>query len=366
MINPAAFMKKIIAPFLFLLCISLSFCSLGKPKISLAPLGPVFPLEEASRINYEGEVTGLIQKKCGLIFFSTKKGLIYCLDGNKQEVLWKFEAGHPISASPCLGQEHIFFFDRQNSVYCLDKQGRLLWKREIQENISSELRESRGKIYFGTEKGEFLALEAATGNEIWRLKAKGQVMTEPLFWENSIIFGAGDNKLYVLNLNGKKTLTVPLPAQIQKGLFINKNFLYFGLSDKTFHCFDLSRLKEKWKIEIGASLVSLPVADEKRIFFLGSNNVLFCLKKKGGEILWWRPIPSRSSFNLEISQEKIIVSSFSAFLISFDRTTGERAGDYNAGQELRSNPLCFDSYLLINLYNSEEDTGVIVFLKGKS
>lgn len=115
----------------------------------------------------------------------------------------------------------------------------------------------------------------------------------------------------------------------------------------------------------------------KRILFLCWNNVLYCLNKKRGHILWWKMIPSRTFYRLEISGDRVVVSSLSSVisgdrvvvsslssvLLSFDLETGESTGEFNAKQELASNPLWFDPYLLISLYDPLKDTGRILFLK---
>jgi len=100
-----------------------------------------------------------------------------------------------------------------------------------------------------------------------------------------------------------------------------------------------------------------------RIFFLSLNNVLYCLSKRSGSILWWRIIPSRSYYHLGISGEKIMVSSLSSLIVCFNLKTGEEVGKYDAGQEVRSNPLWVDPYLVFNLYDEQSDKGRLVLLE---
>ena len=73
--------------------------------------------------------------------------------------------------------------------------------------------------------------------------------------------------------------------------------------------------------------------------------MLYCLNKKNGTILWWNVIPSRSIYNVEIAGEKLVVSSFSSLLVSFKAESGAKAGNYNARQEIKSNPLWLDPLL---------------------
>jgi hypothetical protein len=58
-----------------------------------------------------------------------------------------------------------------------------------------------------------------------------------------------------------------------------------------------------------------------------------------------------------------VVSSFSPTLVCFDIKTGVKKGTYEAGQEVRSNPVWLDPYLLISLFDYKQDEGRLVFLK---
>ncbi|MGB8951419.1 MAG: PQQ-binding-like beta-propeller repeat protein [Candidatus Aminicenantales bacterium] len=367
MINPFEVMRKIALSLIVLgLGLGAQFCSSVRPNVSSPyAAGSLFPLGEAAEVIYEGEINRLSRRENEWIYFSTRNGAIYCVNGEKKEIAWKFTAENPVALPPFVGQEHLFFQDTQNNITGLDKKGNMLWEKKIHGNISSEVRENQGRIFLGTDNGEFLVLETAQGDDVWRYQAKGKVLTEAVCWRDEIIFGADDRQLYFLGRNGQLHAAHSLPAGIQGPLYLEGNSLYFSTDDRFFYRLDLNRRKVKWKTATGGTLVSSPVTDKKRMFILNSNNVLACLNKKSGDILWWKGIPSRSSYDLELCGEKIVVSSSSSLLVFFDAVTGEKAGEYDAGQEIRSNPLWFESYLVIHLFNSEENKGRLVFLKKK-
>jgi outer membrane protein assembly factor BamB len=354
-------MKKFIL--LFLVCIFLGFCSFFRSKIAPYPSGVIFPVEKAGEMAYKGKVLGCVKDDGGDLYLSTRKGLVYCLAGGKREILWKFEAFDELTSSPFLGAENVYVYDRTSTLYCLSKKGRLLWKKEVKEKISTGVIEFKEKICLGTEKGVLFALWTASGEEIWRFEAGKAIVSTPVFADSRIIFGCHDHSLYFLTEKGSLLDKVKTDNKIQPLPLAEKNYLYFGTDDHYFYCFNLAKRKKKWKVKIGGKIFSTPVVDGKRIFFLCWNNVLYCLNKKNGHILWWRIIPSRSFYSLEISGESIVASSFSSLLVCFDIETGEEVGDYDAGQEIKSNPLWAAPYLMFNLYDSLKDEGKLVFLK---
>jgi len=354
-------MKKL--TLLFLVCIFLGFCSFFRSKITPYPSGVIFPVEKAGELAYKGKVIGFVKDAEGDLYLSTRRGLVYCLAGGRREILWKFEASEELNSSPFLGAENIYVYDRTSTLYCLSKKGRLLWNKEVKEIISTGVTEFKKKIYLGTEQGIFFSLSTASGEEIWRFETGKAIRSTPVFADERIIFGCDDHSLYFLTEKGSLLDKTKTDYRIQSVPLVEKNYLYFGTDDHYFYCLNLAKRKKKWKVKIGGKIFSPPVVDGKRIFFLCWNNVLYCLNKKNGHIIWWKIIPSRSFYSLEISGGGIVASSFSSLLVCFDIETGEEVGDYDASQEIKSNPLWAAPYLMFNLYDSVKDEGKLVFLK---
>jgi len=354
-------MKKLI--FLFLISLFLGFCSFFKPKTLPYPSGVIFPVEKAEEITYQGKIIDFMQKRNGIIYFSTLQGFVYSFDSLERKILWKFKAKNPLVSAPHCGNEKIFIFDMKNTLYCLDKEGQLLWEKEIEENITSGLKEERERLYLGTREGGLLAFNSEEGEMIWRFQAGGAIRSGPIFSDSGIIFGCDDGMLYFLSRRGKLIDKVETGDKIEASPLIDEKGLYFGSHDRYFYCLDLKKRKTKWKVKTGGKILSRPVTDERRVFFISWDSALYALNKNNGTILWWQVLPSRSLYYPEIIEGKIVVSSFSPTLVCFDIKTGVKKGTYEAGQEVRSNPLWVDPYLLISLYDYKLDEGRLVFLK---
>jgi len=354
-------MKKL--TFLLLISLGLGFCSIFKPKTLPYPSGVSFPLEKAEEISYQGKIIDSMQKTDGLVYFSTLTGFVYSFSCLEKKILWKFEANNPLASTPHLSKGRIYVLDRKNMLYCLDQKGQLQWVREIREKISSEVREDRDRLFLGTEEGGLLALNCLDGEMIWRFQAGSSIRSTPIFSDSWIIFGCDDGQLYFLNQRGKLLDKFNTGDMIEASPLIDENRLYFGSHDQYFYCLDLKKRRTRWKVKTGGKIISPPIIHNKRIFFLSWDSVLYAVNKHNGTILWWQTLPSRSRFRPEIIEDKIVVSSFSSTLVCFDIETGIQKGTYFAGQEVRSNPLWFDPFLLVNLYDHEKDEGRIVFLE---
>jgi len=327
------------------------------------PTGVFFPVKKEIHLAFEGEVIRDITLEGGRLFFSTYNGDVYCIDAATKKIVWIFHAPIPLTSETFVTEEKIFIEGEQRTLIALDKNGNQLWSYESADPITSAIIENRDQVYFGTEKGVFIALNSSNGEENWRLQAEGAIRSNPVLTAEAIVFGCDNGLVYFLNPNGKLKNTFQASDPIGRGLLTDDSFLYFCTDSPYFLCYDLQHSKIKWKIRINGKVLVPPVAHKKMIYVITWNGILYCLEKKSGHIVWWRNVPSRSSSRLEVVEDKILVSSLSSRLVCFNAKSGESAGYYLAEQEIRSNPVWFGSRIIISLFDQEENKGGLAFLK---
>ncbi|MGD2295723.1 MAG: PQQ-binding-like beta-propeller repeat protein, partial [Candidatus Aminicenantes bacterium] len=311
----------------------------------------------------EGEIFNRIHRKDGRIYFDTHKGFVYCLNAEDYKLLWRLQIQELLSSPVYIGQSHLYVFDQDNNVYCFDLDGKPCWQTAAQEEITSPLREIGDLVLWGTSQGRFTAVDVLTGEEAWHFRAQGAIRSNPVSSERCIIFGSDDCNLYFLDRDGNLVDQYEAEDTVRDTLLVNGKFLYFGAGDDFFVCFDLKKRMQKWEVRIGGHVIPTPLSVRKRVFFLAWNNVLYCLHKRNGSILWWRSIPSRSLYQLEVVEDKIVVSSMSSILVCFDIETGVKFGETDVGKEIKSNPLWNPPHLLVNVYDKETGMGKIYQMK---
>ena len=329
-------MKKSAVLLIFIL--SIFSCSLFRGKAVPYPTGVIFPVEKDQEIAYEGEIVPPIQRENHLLYFSTRKGKIYCFDGQKQEMLWQVDIPSSLSSSPYLTDDRIFVNDRKATLYCLDRDGKLRWKATFVNRITSGIAVGNGQLYICTKKGLLSCLDAGTGQVLWQYQADDEVGSNLVVWRDYVLFGCDDNHIYVVDKRGQLSGKFDAGGRIGKTLAVDKDLLFFGTEDQNLHCMSLKHMKRKWKIRAGGATFVPPVVAGKRIFFLCWNCVLYCLNKKNGTILWWGSIPSMSYYRVEVIENKVVVSSFSPELVCFNIRTGENCGRFDASQEITQVP----------------------------
>lgn len=320
-------------------------------------------MEKGKDLCYEGEIIDLMESSGNSLYFSTRNGFVYCIDGVKQIILWKHKVSSRIKTPPYLGPKNIYVCDEENILYCLSKEGNLIWKKALDVEITSGIGAYSRNIFLGTAKGDVYALDPDTGERSWSFQAGDAVRTTPILAAKMVIFGCDDHYLYFLSEKGRIIDRFEAGDSIQSPVLADETSIYFSSNDYYFYCLDLKKRKKKWRIKIGGKVLASPISDQKRVFFLCWNTVLYCVNKKNGTILWWNAVPSRSYYDLELTGDKIIAASLSSHLDAFNIKTGKKEGDFEAAGEVRSNPVWFKPFLLVNTYNDQEEQGCLHFLK---
>src|ERR1041385_2871249 len=127
----------------------------------------------------------------GRVFVGAADGSVYSLDARSGCVYWTFGAIAGVRVAPAVGNGAVYFGDLRGNVYAVDeKTGLLRWKARADEHplavITGSPKLEGGRLYVPvsgrdesiaatsaayeccTFRGSIIALDAATGNRIWR------------------------------------------------------------------------------------------------------------------------------------------------------------------------------------------------------
>jgi polyvinyl alcohol dehydrogenase (cytochrome) len=125
----------------------------------------------------------------GRLFIGSQNGSVYALDASSGCIVWAFTAHAGVRTSIVIGERRAFFADQNGWVYAIDAAtGKEIWSRKADEHPLVRLTGSPafhdGRLYVPlssyeeggkppgyaccTFRGGVLALDARTGDEIWR------------------------------------------------------------------------------------------------------------------------------------------------------------------------------------------------------
>lgn len=348
--------------------LGLSFASCAGPikRPLVDPSAVRFPLVEAGTLDIEGTVVGQPRARDGIVYFATREGFLTAVVVPARQVLWRFRADHTISVSPDLGENHILLRDDENVIYNLDFRGSLVFKKQIDEAVSSAVRENRGRAYFGTASGKAIALDlSANGAQAWEYRATAAISAGPVFSGDLVIFGAADGRLLALDHTGKPVWEFAATGAITADPTVADGRLYFGTQDRYFYCLNAAIGKRIWSRRLQGAPLHPALLHGRRLVVPASNSVVYFLSRRGGSILSWEAVPSRVVHVLAAAGPLILVSSGGPSLGALDFSTGKRLGEHLASGPLAAGVLWVPPFIVFVGEDTDSGRQRVVFLRSR-
>ncbi|MGR4000182.1 MAG: PQQ-binding-like beta-propeller repeat protein [Alphaproteobacteria bacterium] len=132
--------------------------------------------KEGEKGNFFG---GGIAVSEGRVFVTTGFGLFYALSAEDGSELWRVSVGEPSRSSPVVGGERVFFVTNSNRTIALSAlSGEVLWThtgalQQVYVSYSSPPGLHGSSLIVPATTGEFIALVADSGLELWAEQAQG-------------------------------------------------------------------------------------------------------------------------------------------------------------------------------------------------
>ena len=234
------------------------------------------------------------------VYVPVPPDLMLALDRQTGKEIWRFQAEDELEVSPTLHEGRLFFGSiRTQALYCLNTtDGSLIWKATTPGFEPSSIPVVSDSIViftadaFDTSVTMIFALDAATGQEVWRAPQK-ESNSSPSILDDKVIIGGGDFFAYALDVKtGKEVWRSPV---VDKFSVRNSPAIAFGdvfLVDRigNFYRLDGKTGKQKWflsnKNTEGVFDQSFPVVAGNTIFIGGSSGRVFAVDARDGKVLW--------------------------------------------------------------------------------
>ncbi len=264
-----------------------------------------------------------------------------------------FRTGNAIFSTPILdSEERLFIGSADHKIYAIDPhEGMKLWEQDVGEIIDSAGCIGKdGTVYIAAGDGKIHAY-APDGTEKWTFdifkRKKEQFTFSTNYWFEANITLGPDNCLYVANddfflyklsLDGKPIwgyrtgfLVWSVPS------FGKDDTVYIAGFDHILYALDMKTGHEKWKTNLGGSLVSSPAIGEDGTIYQGSfSGKMSALDGATGKVLWEVPTGGHIYASAAVSLDKIVYfGSTNGIFYAVDGTTGAIKWTYYIGDAIR-------------------------------
>lgn len=193
------------------------------------------------------------------------------------------------SVSATSGDKTTIYVGSDGALVCLDGGGRTQWATVIGATQAQPTFDAV-RVYMGTDRGVFYALNRDTGRIAWKYAAPTTILSTPavLPGGKQVVFECSDGNIYALNAatgtfvwsfkRNDGSLGYSSPTVDKQSVFVcGENTVYKLAADTG---------KEQWRTPIGGKSLGTPVIDGDKVFVGGDGSSLMALDAQNGKPLW--------------------------------------------------------------------------------
>lgn len=174
-----------------------------------------------------------------ILYIGSGDSCIYAINADSGKKFWAYKTGGIVHATPVIKNNTVFTGSFDGNFYALNAlNGKLVWKFKTvgdanfpKGEIQKEAIINDKTIFFGSRDYNLYALDILTGTGKWNRKEIGSWMiAQPFYDDNKIYAGTSDtHRFYALDANtGAVKWTLPLNMRVYGAATLFENKLIFG------------------------------------------------------------------------------------------------------------------------------------------
>ncbi len=300
---------------------------------------------------------------------------------------WSFKSKNPNyfyvvpKSAPALDEQRVYFGSDSGNFWALNQEdGSIAWKYKVGwhtkgKSIFSSPAVHGGAVYFGSYDGNVYALDAETGKKKWAYMEADWVGSSPTIAADlgllfiGLEFGLFKKRggIAALDLKTGKRVweyTMPEYTHSSPAYMASKSLVVVGSNDSTVYAFNAKSGRLIWQRSVGAEIKASFTFDEKRGFVLfGSfDGNLYCLKAETGELIFRYQTRAGIYSTPLIHGDAVIVASLDKRVYCISLDSGELRWVTELAGRIFASPALVEGRLYLGcndgrLYEINPDTG---------
>jgi len=178
--------------------------------------------------------------------------------------------------------------------------------------------------YLSTPRGAVIALSVSAVRVVWTFETGAAVPAPPEVGENHVYVRDDRNVLHILDLAGRLTAEIPLPAPPSTRVREYLGTLYFGTADgRALAVAPEAGSRTAWEFRAGTPLRSGPVFSGGRAFFGGEDGHVLALDRNGNQA-WTFAAQGAVAAEPAVAGGRVYFGTSEGFYYSLDEATGKK------------------------------------------
>lgn len=287
------------------------------------------------------------------ILVATMDGTVYCLEdaGDAARCVWNARIGtHPVYADLVTDGHRVLVGSSDLFLRCLDtRTGTVLWEHFLMDRAvvdghsyrsdemgsggwyQSKPTGANGRIFIGTPSRFVLALDHATGEEIWRFELGAAVSGAPACSNGRIFVGqqAGEEYFYCLDAATGQLVWKQAVGWVWSSANVHDGKVFIPGVDGFVYCLDENDGRIEWRYRTGSPCHPEPPIEDGRVFFGSWDHYIYAFEAATGRHLWQHHTGGSPDSGAPIAHGgKLYVPMGGRRLCCLDAATGTKLWEY--------------------------------------
>jgi outer membrane protein assembly factor BamB len=219
--------------------------------------------------------------------------------------------------------------------------GSVIWTYQTEGELWAPLELEGGLLYFGNDRGTFLALDTATREPRWNFVTGGPIRSAAEVAGGVVLFASDDGFLYALGREsgdepwrfdlGSAGMERRLPATgppyeydyLHSSPAVDRGVVYIGSADGNLYAVELETGQERWRFTTSDRIRSTPTVANGTVYVGSWDGHLYAVDAATGQEVWRFDTGGRVQGSPAVAAGRVIVGSRAAKLFGLNAESGE-------------------------------------------
>jgi outer membrane protein assembly factor BamB len=151
-------------------------------------------------------------------------------------------------------------------------------------------------------------------------------VARPFIAGDGVYLSLSDNRIVALGLSRASHAGSARCPGGPAELLVLDDRLFVGADDKYFYCLNTKHGKNRWRWRTGGKPVGAAAIDEKHVYYIGLDNILWALDRNGGTLKWKAQMPVRPSGGPIVLGTIVVVAAVQEEVYGYRVATGAPLG----------------------------------------
>ena len=303
-----------------------------------------------------------VARKTGILSAGNMPTGVITPNQNLQPI-WTFQCEDEIRGTAHYENGVVYIGAYDNNLYALNAaSGEFIWKFASEGGVVSKPATFEGNVIFGSEDTRLYVVSPRTGNIQWTYYTEGPIRSSPVVVDRHVFIGSDDNHLHIVNANtGRRALKFNAGTPIRSTPLVHQEAIYFGTESGDFFCIDFQG-KMKWQVRAKRAVTSSPVIADDVVYFGSMDGTFYAVEAKTGWVIWRFRLGRGTISTPTIIDQLAFIGSVNGSFYCINTRTNKESWSFETDNQITGSPLVYRDSVYFggvdgNIYCLEYRTG---------